>query len=147
KSSARCSRSCAPRPMRRRYGFPPSTTTVTASPSSPATATPPATSQPASMSAWWRELRDPGAALLLHLRRLEALGLRRPQPARARRRALLHQDQDGDLALALGHQGRRRIRHSDDEVSARDGSGRGPYARGGMGRPADSWAHFSYLKG
>ena len=30
---------------------------------------------------------------------------------------LLHQDQDGDGALAVGHQGRRRVRHSDDEVS------------------------------
>ena len=29
---------------------------------------------------------------------------------------LLHQDQDRDRALALGHQGRRRVRHPDDEV-------------------------------
>ena len=29
---------------------------------------------------------------------------------------LLHQDQDRDLALAVRHQGRRRIRHPDDEV-------------------------------
>ena len=94
-----------------------------------------------------RELRDPGAARLLHLRRLEALGLRRPQPARPRRRALLYQDQDGDLALALGHQGRRRIRHSDDEVSARDGSGRSPYARGGVGRPAELSGSFFLLEG
>ena len=32
---------------------------------------------------------------------------------------LLHQDQDRDLALAVRHQGRRRVRHPDDEVSAR----------------------------
>ena len=61
---------------------------------------------------------DPGAARLLHLRRLEAVGLRRPQPARARRHPLLHQDQDGDRALAIRHQGRRRVRHPDHEVSA-----------------------------
>ena len=36
------------------------------------------------------ELRDPGAALLLHLRRLEAFRLRRSQPARPRLGALLH---------------------------------------------------------
>ena len=66
-----------------------------------------------------REFRDSGAARLSHLRRLEALRLRRPQPARARRGALLHQDQDRDVALAVRHQGRRRVRHSDDEVSAR----------------------------
>ena len=62
------------------------------------------------------EFRDPRAALLLHLRRLEALGLRRPQPARPGLDPLLHQDQDGDLALAVRHQGRRGVRHSDDEV-------------------------------
>ena len=64
-----------------------------------------------------RELRDPGAARLLHLRRLEALRLRRPQPARPGLGPLLHQDQDGDRALALRHQGRRRVRHPDDEVN------------------------------
>ena len=32
---------------------------------------------------------------------------------------LLHQDQDRDGALALGHQGRRRVRHPDDEVRLR----------------------------
>ena len=42
--SARCSRSCAPRTTRRRCGCPPSTTTATVSRSSPATATPRATS-------------------------------------------------------------------------------------------------------
>jgi malonate-semialdehyde dehydrogenase (acetylating)/methylmalonate-semialdehyde dehydrogenase len=44
----------------------------------------------------------PGAARLSHLRRLEALRLRRPQPARAGLDPLLHQDQDRDGALALG---------------------------------------------
>ena len=53
---------------------------------------------------------DPGAARLLHLRRLEALRLRRPQPARPRRLPLLHPHQDDHLALAVGHQGRRRVR-------------------------------------
>ena len=48
----------------------------------------------------------PGAARLLHLRRLEALGLRRPEPARPGFDPLLHQDQDGHLALAVGRQGR-----------------------------------------
>src|SRR3546814_10690748 len=47
------------------------------------------------------EFRDPGAPRLSHLRRLEALRLRRSQPARAGFDPLLHQDQDGHLALAL----------------------------------------------
>ena len=42
---------------------------------------------------------------------------------------LLHQDQDGDLALAVRHQGRRRVRHPDDEVrrvrAMRSGADRG----------------------
>ncbi len=59
---------------------------------------------------------DPGAARLSHLRRLEALGLRRSEPARARRGALLHQDQDGDVALALRHQGRGAVLDPDDAV-------------------------------
>ena len=59
---------------------------------------------------------DPRAARLSHLRRLEALRLRRPEPARAGFDPLLHQDQDGHLALALRHQGRRRVRHPDHEV-------------------------------
>ncbi len=63
-----------------------------------------------------RQRADPGAGRLLHLRRLEALRLRRPQPARPRRVPLLHQDQDRDVALALGRQGRRELRHSDDEL-------------------------------
>jgi hypothetical protein len=58
---------------------------------------------------------DPGAARLSHLRRLEEIRLRRPQPARPRRLPLLHPHQDGHLALAVGHQGRRGVRHSDDE--------------------------------
>ena len=57
-----------------------------------------------------REFRDPRAARLSHLRRLEALRLRRSQSARAGFNPLLHQDQDRDLALAVRHQGRRRIR-------------------------------------
>ncbi len=60
---------------------------------------------------------DPGAARLSHLRRLEALGLRRPEPARSGLDPLLHQDQDDHGALALGHQGRRRVRDPDDEVT------------------------------
>ena len=72
-----------------------------------------------------RELRDPGAARLLHLRRLEALGLRRPQPARPGLDPLLHQDQDRDVALAVGHQGRRRVRDPDDAVSGRSRVGKG----------------------
>ncbi len=66
-----------------------------------------------------RELRHSGAARLSHLRRLEALRLRRSQPARAGFGPLLHQDQDRDLALADRHQGRRRIRDSDHEVRMR----------------------------
>ncbi len=58
----------------------------------------------------------PGAAGLLHFRRLEALGLRRPQPARPGFDPLLHQDQDRDRALAVRHQGRRRVRHPDDAL-------------------------------
>ena len=59
---------------------------------------------------------DPGAARLSHLRRLEALGLRRSQPARARCGALLYAHQDGDVALAVRHQGRRAVLHPDDAV-------------------------------
>ena len=64
---------------------------------------------------------DPGAARLSHLRRLEALGLRRSQPARSGFDPLLYQDQDRHLALALGRQGRRGVRHSDHEVSTSNG--------------------------
>ena len=47
----------------------------------------------------------------------KALGLRRPQPARPGRVPLLHQDQDGHLALAVRRQGRRGVRHPDDELT------------------------------
>ena len=64
-----------------------------------------------------RQRADPGADRLLHLRRLEALRLRRPQPARPGRDPVLHQDQDRDLALAVGNEGRLGVRDSDDAVS------------------------------
>ena len=47
----------------------------------------------------------------------KALRLRRPQPARPGCLPLLHQDQDGHVALAERHQGRRRVRHPDDELA------------------------------
>ena len=56
---------------------------------------------------------------LLYLRRLEAFRLRRPQSVWAGFRALLHQDQDGDLALALRRQGRRGFFDPDDELRPR----------------------------
>ena len=62
-----------------------------------------------------RERADPGAGGLPHLRRLEAVRLRRPQPARPVVDPVLHQGQDGDAALARG-QPRRRVRHPDDEI-------------------------------
>ena len=37
-------------------------------------------------------------------------------PAQAGRDPLLHPYQDGDVALAVGHQGRRAIRHPDHAV-------------------------------
>ena len=43
-----------------------------------------------------RQRADPGAARLLYVRRLEALGLRRSQPARSGFDPLLHPDQDRD---------------------------------------------------
>ena len=49
-----------------------------------------------------RERADPGAGGLPHLRRLEAVRLRRSQPARPVVDHLLHQGQDGDAALARG---------------------------------------------
>ena len=66
-----------------------------------------------------RERADPGAARLLHLWRLETLGLRRPQPAWAGRGALLHQDQNRHVALADRHQGRGQLRHAADAVNTR----------------------------
>jgi hypothetical protein len=56
-----------------------------------------------------RQRADPGAAGLSHLRRLEEVDVRRPEPARARRLQVLHPHQDGHLALALGAEGRRRV--------------------------------------
>ena len=69
---------------------------------------------------------DPRAGRLSHLRRLEAQRFRRRQPARHGGRAVLHQGQDGDSALARkrGTQGddrRQRLRHPDDEIA-----GKGP---------------------
>src|SRR5208282_6098155 len=61
---------------------------------------------------------DPGADGLPLLRRLEALALRRPLPARARWRALLHAAQDHHLALADRHPQGCRVRHADDAVAA-----------------------------
>ena len=48
-------------------------------------------------------------------------GLRRPQPARPGFDPLLHAHQNGDLALAERHQGRRRILHPDDALIERRG--------------------------
>jgi malonate-semialdehyde dehydrogenase (acetylating)/methylmalonate-semialdehyde dehydrogenase len=62
---------------RRRCGCRPSTTTATASPSSPATATPRAIS-PSGSCRHGRRNRHSGAAVLLHLRRLEAPGFGDP---------------------------------------------------------------------
>ena len=62
---------------------------------------------------------DPGAARLLHLRRLEDVRLRRSQPARPGFDPLLHQDQDGHLALAVRRQGRRGVLDPDDELTER----------------------------
>src|SRR5262249_51755132 len=46
---------------------------------------------------------------------MEAVRLRRLEPARTGRRALLHKDENGDIALAFRAQGGSRIRHPDDE--------------------------------
>jgi hypothetical protein len=57
---------------------------------------------------------DPGAGVLPLVRRLEALGLRRPQPVRHGRRALLHPHQDRDRPLAERRGGvRPELRHPD----------------------------------
>ena len=63
-----------------------------------------------------RQRADPCSGGLPHVRRLEALRLRRPEPARPGVDPVLHQGQDGHAALAVGHPGRRRVRHSDDEI-------------------------------
>ena len=60
----------------------------------------------------------PVPLVVLHIRWLEAFGLRRSQPARAGLDPILHQDQDRHGALAFGHQGRRRVHHPDDEVAS-----------------------------
>ena len=39
---------------------------------------------------------------------------RRPQSARSRFDTLLHEDQDGDVALAVGGEGRRKLHHTGD---------------------------------
>ena len=59
---------------------------------------------------------DPGAGRLPLLRRLEALAVRRPLDLRAGGRALLHAAEDGDRALAGGHQVRRGVHLPDDEL-------------------------------
>src|SRR5262249_9139924 len=88
---------------------------------------------------------DSGAAGVLHLRRLEAFRLRRPQPAWPGLGAVLHQDQDGHLALAERRQGGRGVRDADDEVGggraspnprARTDGGQGSARQGRMGRAA-----------
>ena len=55
---------------------------------------------------------------LSHLRRMEAIRLRRPEPARTRCLPLLYQDQDSYVALALGHQGRGKLRHPNHELGS-----------------------------
>ncbi len=59
---------------------------------------------------------DPGAGRLSHLRRLEALGVRRHQPARHGGREVLHQGEDHHRPLARRRPGRFGLRHPDDGV-------------------------------
>ena len=59
---------------------------------------------------------DPGAARLSHVWRLEEVDVRRLEPAWPGLGALLYEDQDRHLALAKRRQGRRRVRHPDDEI-------------------------------
>ena len=63
---------------------------------------------------------------LLHVRRLEALGLRRSQPARAGFDPLLHPHENRDRPLAVRHQGRGAILDTDDELRGLDEGGREP---------------------
>ena len=63
-----------------------------------------------------RQRADPGSGGVPQLRRVEALRLRRPQPARAGIDHLLHQGQDRHAAVAVGHQGWRRVLHPDHEL-------------------------------
>ena len=67
-----------------------------------------------------RQRADPGAGRLLHVRRLEALRLRRSEPARAGFDPLLHPHQDRDRPLAVRHQGRSAVLDPDDELRALD---------------------------
>jgi malonate-semialdehyde dehydrogenase (acetylating)/methylmalonate-semialdehyde dehydrogenase len=73
---------------------------------------------------------NPGARRLPQLRRLEALGLRRHQPARDGGRPLLDEDQDGHPALprdrAGGRPHRQQLRHPDDALMARERHPRRP---------------------
>ena len=57
-------------------------------------------------------LTDPHAAGLLRVWRLEAVDVRRPQPARPRFHQVLDPYQDRHGALALRHQVRRRVLHA-----------------------------------
>ena len=75
-SSARCSRSSGPPTTRKPRIWHRITSTATVSRSSPRTATRPATSPPVLRWAWWCQRAHPGSRGVLHLRRLEALGLR-----------------------------------------------------------------------
>ena len=101
-----------------------STNTATASPSSPATAMRRANSRRRCKSAWsastcrsrCRSPITPSAA--------GSAPASATSTSTARTRPLLHQDQDGHLALALGRQGRRRVRHSDDGLSLAKRGGR-----------------------
>ena len=70
----------------------------------------------------------PGAGRLLYVRRLEALGLRRSQPAWAGFDPLLHPHQDRDRPLAVRHQGRGAVLDPDDELRGLDDGGSGAYA-------------------
>ncbi|CAI7991767.1 Putative 3-oxopropanoate dehydrogenase [Geodia barretti] len=70
-----------------------------------------------------RQRADPRAGRLSQLRRLEALALRRPRHARHGGRALLHQAQDRDLALADRHPLGRRPLLPHDVVARRPEAG------------------------
>ena len=82
---------------------------VMAPQSSPATVTPHVILPAASTSAWSVSMSDPGSAGLSHLWRLEEIHVRRFEPARPGQLQVLHAHQDRYVALAVRHQGRRRI--------------------------------------
>src|SRR5262249_37488526 len=63
-----------------------------------------------------REFSNSGAPRLPYVRRLEALRLRRPQPARPGLDPVLHKDQDGHLTLADRDERGCRVCHPDHEV-------------------------------